>query len=290
MNSYHNILKTFYFILLSSIIVTGYSQNNLIINFEWMHDTLNGELFEKTSMHIPVHFEGDTTTYYFQFDTGANKSYLYLGDPDKLDLDFIVRLNKKGGIESDIGKIHLLATNSNSVYHKNGRIHIGTIGADFLNDKKIEIDFEKQTIHFIEAYYNEDYSFIDIKLSYGRPVIQTIVRDKKYNFLFDTGSSLFELWTTKKLWKKWKDPKSSIKGFPISSWGKINTAYRTDYFQKTSLFHNKHIPIKTVWYNSNRKFNKIFKKSKVHGIIGNKPFLNQILLLDIKNKKMGFKN
>ncbi len=265
-----------------------FSQTKTTFRFEWGNDTLNGEFFEKTSMHIPVKLYNDTTTYYFQFDTGSDASFLYNGDSvyKKIIEDF----TSKEGIQTNLGKIQLFSIESNTIYTENGKTHIGTIGSDFLKDKKVEIDFKNQIISLLSNYSNLDYHTVPMETSYGRPVIPLIHQNNSYNFLFDTGSSLFELWTTKKNWKKWTDKTSKIEEFPISSWGKINTSYRSLLAINLSSTLCKTLVLKTVWYNSNKKFDHEFRAMNLSGIIGNKPFLESIILLDFERKLIGIKN
>ena len=76
------------------------------IPFVWSDAELNGEHFAKTSMHIPVKLSGDSSTYYFQFDTGANKSFLYT--KGNTDSTLVKRCNNGDSILSNIGPLHLM--------------------------------------------------------------------------------------------------------------------------------------------------------------------------------------
>lgn len=255
--------------------------------FIWFNDTLNGVPFEKTSMHIPVKFKNDSTTYYFQFDTGSDKSYLYTGI--KSDAEILKKINTKTELSTSIGNITLLPKKSNNTYQKKEKVFIGTIGSDVLFNKVIEIDFLNQKINVLNKYKKENYNINSMKLSNGRPVLNLKIMSKEYQFLYDTGSSLFDLWTDKKLWLKWRKDNSDISEFPISSWGKINTAYKSKINDSIIAENYLNFDLKYVWYNSNRNFKKGFNKAKVSGIIGNRPFLQQVLLLDFKDKLIGLK-
>ncbi len=262
------------------------SQNFKSTNFIWFNTTLNDELFEKSSMHIPVKFMGDTTSYYFQFDTGSNKSFLYTGS--KSNPKIIERIKTKTQLSTSIGDLILLPRKSNNTYVKDGKTFIGTIGSDILNNQIIEIDLIKQRLTVLSEYDLQDYNIYKMKLSHGRPVISFSIEGEDYSFLYDTGSSLFDLWTTKKLWSEWKSESSVADEFPISSWGKINTSYRS-LFENPDKDNELMNQMKYIWYNSNDNFEKTFKDAGVHGIIGNRPFLNNVLLLDFKNKRIGIK-
>ncbi len=264
-----------------------FAQPVLSVPFKWSNSVLNDVQFEKTSMHIPIRLENDSLTYYFQFDTGANKSFLYTKGNSNTSL--INRCIKGDSIASNIGPLYLKPISSNSVYIKDGKTYIGTIGADVFKNKTIEIDFPNQTIQVLNSYNPSDYELMYCKGDKGRPTISLTIENKQYEFLYDTGSSLFDLCTTKTLWKKWKNPNSPIHEFPISSWGKIYSAYRTTLKNPLSINEKTTTQIFEVWYNSNKKFKQLFKKANVYGIVGNKPFLNDVILIDITNQKIGIR-
>ena len=102
------------------LLLTGYlglsAQIVKSIPFSWSDAELNGEYFEKTAMHIPVQFGDDTTSYYFQFDTGANKSFLYIKDNPNTRL---VESCKSGAlIPSSLGDLNLIPISSSKSYIK----------------------------------------------------------------------------------------------------------------------------------------------------------------------------
>lgn len=257
------------------------------IPFLWSDADLNGVFFEKTAMHIPIQFEGDSMTYYFQFDTGANKSFLYI--PDNPNKSLVEQSKNGDDIQSSIGDLQLIPITSNNSYTRDGKIFIGTIGADFLGKKIIEIDFPAQRINILESYDSSRYELKNSLGSRGRPTIQLTIEQQEYTFLYDTGSSLFDLWTTKKLWNRWKASNHQVHEFPISSWGKINSAYRTKLQAPIKIGGTSDVLVDEIWYNSNKKFRRSFKNAQVSGIIGNKPFLGQVVLIDVENQRIGLR-
>lgn len=279
-----NLIST---LIIFFVSIVAISQTKTRINFEWSNDTLNGIFFEKTAIHIPIHFENDTNTYYFQLDTGSDQTFIY--NLDSLYVNFPLKQLTENEFKSDIGILKTVRLNSKKCYLEHNRMHIGTLGSDFFKNKIIEIDFPNQQIIFLQNYDSSNYSIHKMKLSYGRPVIQLESQNNTYNFMFDTGSSLFELWTTKFLWKKFKDKNSKVDKFPISSWGKVYYSYRSTIKRNFSVYFCNSIKITNTWYSSNKNFSKGFKLLHIDGIIGNKPFLNQRLLIDFENEKFGIK-
>lgn len=275
------------FIFIFFVNQSGISQKTTTINFEWSNDSLNGMLFKKTAMHIPIHFENDKNTYYFQLDTGSDQTFLY--SYDSLQMNLPLSLLTEDVFKSDIGLLKTVQLNTKKCYLEDGRLHIGTLGADFFTNKIVEIDFPMQQIRFLQSYDTTSFKLKPMKLSYGRPIIQIESQNKTFDFMFDTGSSLFELWTTKSIWNKFREKSASVDEFPVSSWGKINNAYRSTLNINFSICFCSSIKIKHVWYNSNKSFAQGFRSLNIDGIIGNKPFLDQILLIDFEKKKIGVK-
>ena len=97
------------FIILFFVSQASISQKTTI-NFEWSNDSLNGLLFEKTAMHIPIHFENDTNTYYFQLDTGSDQTFLY--SYDSLQINLPLSLLTENVFKSDIGLLNAVKLNT----------------------------------------------------------------------------------------------------------------------------------------------------------------------------------
>lgn len=264
---------TLLFIVLFYKLITSYSQQ-FSLPFIWAGDSINGNYFEKTAMFIPI--QSDNETYYFQFDTGANKSSLYK-DTNRL-------LN----VSIEINGIEFIQSTSNYIYTVNGHDVIGTLGADYIQNKIIEIDYINQRINILEAYDTSNYVLQPISLSYGRPVLELSIKHRNYPFIFDTGSSIFEVWTTKRLWKKWRNKTFPSNEYSISSWGKMNYTYQSR-FRDSIYLMDKTILMDELWYNSNKQFNKIMKQAGVSGFIGNKPFYNRVIIIDLRNNLFGVK-
>src|SRR5690554_2735616 len=176
-----------------------------------------------------------------------------------------------------------------SPFTEQNKLVLGTIGADVLKNKIVQIDYQKQEIIFIDKADTNLFEFHPMNLSHGRPVLGIVADERRYSFIFDTGSSLFELWTTKKTWKKFAFKNSPVNEFTIWSWGQLSTIYSAPVIYDYSLFKCKEINLNSVCYSSNKKHDKIFKQAKVNGVIGNKPFLRTVLVLDFKTERFGIK-
>lgn len=257
------------------------------LHFEWLGDSISGVYHEKTAMIIPVRLENDTNNYYFQFDTGANVSTIYYGKQNTSNVASPIIHSTR--IKTSIGEINFDTISYMSPFIERKMLIIGTIGSDVLQNKIVQIDYQNQEITFIDGVDTNLFEFHPMNLSYGRPVLALVTGEMRYSFIFDTGSSLFELWTTKKIWKKIAFKNSPINEFTIWSWGQLSTIYSAPLIYDYSFFKCKEINLNSVCYSSNKKHDKIFKQAKVNGVIGNKPFHSTVLILDFKTERFGIK-
>lgn len=279
-----NPLITFIF-LLSSIIALA--ENNDTLHFEWIGDSINGEYFEKSAMIIPVQILGDTNDYFFQFDTGANTSSIYTGNEH--GVNGITPTVALEGLKTNLGIIEVDTLSYMSPFVENEKMIIGTIGSNLLKNKIVQIDFLNQGMIISNELNSEKFNLFPMMLSYGRPVIELQLGKHKYNFLFDTGSSIFELWTTKKIWKKSTLKNLTPSEFSIWSWGQLNTVYTAPLSYEMSFLKCKEVNLNSASYSSNKMYATTFKQAGVQGVIGNKPFQENVILLDFKNLQIGIK-
>ena len=129
---------------------------------------------------------------------------------------------------------------------------------------------------------------LDFEFKKRKIIFNASLRGKEENFLYDSGSSAYELLTNKKVWKNLKTPNSKIKIEKVKSWDKILTAYTANCKHKIQ-FSNQKIPLNHVTHIEG--FSQVqyvmMKFSGMTGMIGNKIFLKNCLYLDCKQNKMG---
>lgn len=259
----------------------GLAQQSDTLHFIWTDDTINGVYVEKSAMFIPVQLENDTSTYYFQFDTGANTSSLYTKDQPKFE-------SAANQLRTSLGELTFEPLDDMSPYTEKGMHVIGTIGANILQDRILEIDFPEELMIISQSTDLSCYELYDIQSSYGRPAITIDMGMETLTYLFDTGSSLFQLWTTKKVWKKYSQHNGETSEMTISSWGNESTVYTSKIDELTLVFPNQQkIHIDQITYSSNKNYKKTFHAAGVDGIIGNQPFLESSIVIDMSNQKFG---
>jgi len=248
---------------------------------------------EKNVLLLPIHFSSDTATYYLQFDTGSPCTVFYSRsikmirgitiDKDRASASFYIGKTK---ITSDKFKIFHYGDDNDKT--DSPRI-IGTIGADILESRKTIINFRKDHIVFntTKTFGQFQAKMADFKFKKRKIIFRGILKGKEENFLFDSGTSAYELLTNKEVWQNLKTPDSKISIEKSNSWENMLTTYTANCNQKIQ-FGNQEIPLRNVTYVEG--FSKtqyaLMKFSGMTGMLGNKIFLNNCLYIDCIQNKM----
>ena len=287
---------------------------NLYIPFKWESDIRNKEVNPYAAMLLPVRLKGCSKTFYMQFDLGASSSMFY-----KNKLDAINQKFKNIPIESKNGKdllmnysfflddLKITAKKINVYQYDDTGIDwadtttnevIGTIGSDLIDNSILVIDYPGNKI-FIGDKIPDNLSartmFTKFKFVNRKIFLPTAIGKNKTDIFFDTGSSTYELLTTKYSWKELANKGAKVFTNEANSWGKKEIFYTTSTDQRLK-FGDVSFPIKNVTYSNGtsyiqRIFMPIFLKIiDVGGLTGNKLFLNKIIIIDTKNLNFGIVN
>ena len=248
---------------------------------------------EKNVLLLPIHFDGDTTTYYLQFDTGSPYTVFYSKSIKKIRQ--IISSKEVAKTSFRIGQTKV-ASNKFKIYNQ-GNGHdkdslkiIGTIGADILEDRKTIINFKENSIalNVSEVPSQFQSKLFDFKFKKRKIILKGLLKGQEEKFLFDTGTSAYELLTNKEVWTDLKLPNSKIDIEKSQSWDKALTTYTTNCNQKIQ-FQNQEITLNKVTYVEG--FSQVqyamMKFSGMTGMLGNKIFLNNTLYFDCTQNKMG---
>lgn len=128
-------------------------------------------------------------------------------------------------------------------------------------------------------------AFQPFKLKAGRIKIPLRIDGQQEDLLFDTGSSLFALLTTRQRAEAATigAVQDSIK---ISSWGKYHYVYGRR--PKDSIyFGDKQLASALVFADNVHKFDKFYAEENIWGITGNAYFLRNTVIIDYKNHLFG---
>ena len=276
------------------------SGNNDTIPIKWIENKIS----PISAMLLPVKINGIATQFYMQFDSGSPNTVFYKNAIKSIYSKFP---NKIGKIDSsskivnlnfNIGKINV-SSNTFPVLNYGQTINwsddisikiIGTIGTDFLEKKMTALNFKENYCCFSNSVPNNKLlnSLVPFQFKKRKILIPAKINGNSYNLLYDTGTSAFELITSKKIWAELSKKNEDIKIDKGNSWGNVLKTFTTKS-DKYIKFENIKINLNEVTYIEGTTFiqNSLMKLSGMGGMIGNKIFKDKVLILDCKKQKIG---
>jgi hypothetical protein len=284
------------------------------IPFNWEGDNVSGKFFDKIAITIPVTIDNLPYKFNMQLDLGAVVTVIY-GNSIKLYLEKVPELKNKidptlkfhiqgkqnnmfKGVDLKLGNISFGKRNIGYFKDYGDNIieintdsekNIGTIAPDIFQDRILLIDYPNKRICVMDNLPKEysNASFQPFKIKDGRIKIPLNINGKQEDLLFDTGSSLFALTTTEKNADKISNT-TIVDSLKIPSWGEYTTVYGKKVNSEIS-FGNKKLENSIVYFDKVNKYDKFFEKENIWGITGNAYFLNNVVIIDYKNKRFGVK-
>jgi hypothetical protein len=256
------------------------------IPFNWLGS-------KKNALLLPVHFSNDTITYYLQFDTGSPYTVFFSNSIKKISQ---ISINKELAKTSFyIGKTKITSDKFKIYNHGNDNNNdsikiIGTIGADILENRKTIINFKENYIALNLSKVPSQFQtkLFDFKFRKRKIIIRGFLKGREEKFLFDSGTSAYELLTNKEVWKNLKLTNSKINIEKSQSWDNVLTTFTANCNQKLK-FDTQEIPLNNVTYveGFSQVQYSMMKFSGMTGMLGNKIFLNNSLYIDCTQNKMG---
>jgi hypothetical protein len=250
---------------------------------------------EKSVLLLPIHFEGDTANYYLQFDTGSPYTVFYSKSIKNIRQIPITEEVAKTSFY--IGKTKITSNKFKIYNHGNDNNNdsikiIGTIGADILENRKTLINFKENYIALNLSKVPSQFQnkLFDFKFKKRKIIVKGFLKGQEESFLFDSGTSAYELLTNKEVWKDLKLANSKINIEKSQSWDKVLTTITANCNQKIK-FDNQEIHLNNVTYveGFSQVQYSMMKFSGMTGMLGNKIFLNNSLYIDCTQNKMGIK-
>ena len=248
---------------------------------------------DKNVLLVAVHFPNNKATYYLQFDTGSPYTIFYayaIKDIDAITVNgnvaktaFTLGLSN---ISSDNFKV-LNQEESNT--EKDSIKIIGTLGADILENRRTVLDFKSNTVSFNLKQQPAEFKGkqFDFDFKKRKIILKGVLKDAEEKFLFDSGTSAFELLVNKEVWQDLKLDSSKIKTEKSQSWENVLTTYTANCKQEIK-FNGLDIPLNNVTYVEG--FSKtqylLMKFSGMTGMLGNKIFLNNSIYIDCTSNKI----
>ncbi len=296
--------------------ITSFGQKLQWIPFNWVGDSVSGKYFDKLAITIPVTLDNLPHKFNMQLDLGATTTVIY-GNSIKPYLDNYRELKNKidttlkfriqsqtnykfKNITLKLGDVNFGERNighfkdfgddipKDSINTKIEK-HIGTIAPDLFENKILIIDYPNKRI-CVTTELPKQFSkaqFRDYKIKQGRIKIPITINGKDEDVMFDTGSSLFALITTTEKANEISS-KPITDSLKISSWGEYYMVYGQTIKSKI-MFGQKQLNKAVVYFDNRQNNSNFYKEEEIWGITGNAYFLNNVVIIDYKNKRFGVK-
>ena len=224
----------------------------------------------------------------FKDKTGTSKTFLIQGANNPMFTEISLQMGATSfkGIDVDYFKNIGGKISQDSILSGTEK-HIGTIGPDLFQNKILIVDYVGQRIGVCEDLPKQYQSatFQPFKSDDGRPKIPLQINGKAEDVMFDTGSSIFTLQTTKKEALQTANPKI-VDSLSVFSWEKKLKFYGVK-INKPIKFGNMVLDGSVVYYDEQETFQDFYKFVKIWGLTGNAFFLKNTVIIDYKNKLFG---
>ncbi|WP_343705620.1 hypothetical protein [Flavobacterium sp.] len=270
--------------------VSGTAEN---IPMKWISSNENSH----SALLLPIEIKGINRTFYMQFDSGSPVTVFYKKSLKSIAEKFQNQLkidNENSSISSafKIGKMNITSNDFEILDYgekinfndTNAENIIGTLGTDLLEKRITVLDFKNSQCSFIEKIKEDDFANFEFKKR--KILIPSVIENENLKLLYDSGTSGYELITTKEISQQYRNKNSTIKTEKGNSWGNTLSVYSASAKKKIQ-FGKVTLNLSEVTYiegtSDLQKF--LMKRSGMQGMIGNKLFLNHKLILDCINEK-----
>lgn len=172
--------------------------------------------------------------------------------------------------------------------YKGARFDIGTMGLDIFKNRVLILDFKHNKIgisnSLSKSFYNRKLHTTNFKLYKNRIVLPIKIGEETYPFFYDCGASMFSLQTT------YEKSKAFAPAVLKDTLYNINNGEAGTIHNVAGGTIEKPVKISGKTYENVKVFvepapSEIFDEAKVLGLLGNKLFLNNIIIIDFKNSR-----
>ena len=264
--------------------------DTLDYNFNWQLDTgspytfINGATWDIFNKRFPL-----LTQLINWFDTMHEGHYYKVSTPPftfygkKFLANTILKNDKMGGgfPEDYLDK-----------YRGNG-FQMGTIGLDMFKNNVLILDFKENKIGYADklsnAFYLEKLMKSNFTFYKNRIIIPVKIGKESFSFMYDCGANMFTLQTTPKKSASFSPAVYSDTLFGINNGetGEVHNVIGGKIDKQVSILGKKY---KDILIYVEKGESEIFDEANVAGIIGNKLFLDHIVIIYFKRKKFTLLN
>ena len=288
------------------------------MQFIWEGDSLAGRYFDKAGISIPIKIDDLPYDFTAQLDLGAVHTVFYGKSlapylkmfpalENKLDTTLIqgyvgydacrvfhhvnLYLDKVPFMDIPVGHYADFGDSISMDSAKtNTPKHIGTIAPDLFQGKILIIDYPGQrlcVLDIIPGILQDKADFVNFKIRKGRIKIPFVIGSVEKDLLFDTGSSLFSIFTSKDNAVLFTEPTMPIVDSIIGNqWKQIFKVYGQKITKDIKF--GKHTMKSSIVYSLDDKGQKQFEdEENIVGTTGNMYFLDRLVIIDYKTNKIG---
>ncbi len=272
----------------NNLTVSGISGN---IGIKWVANGDNPH----GAMLLPVQIKGIKKTLYMQLDLGSPSTMLYKKSLQSIPTELIdgVLFNKElNHITLDFNlkrmtissKTFRLLDYGDKLDFENPKTAniIGTIGTDLLEKRIIILNFKNGRCSFTNK--TEENGFTPFEFKQRRILIPARIGNENVKIIYDSGASGYQLITSKEIWETYRIPAGKIRSEKVNSWGDTLSIVSAPA-DKEMHFGDSKLRLSEVTYVEGTSALNIamMKRSGMQGMIGNKLFLKNKVILDCKN-------
>ncbi len=271
--------------------------------FQWESATISGKYIEKAFLYVPIQIEDIPVSFTMQLDLGTEQTVLYGNAIDSYlkqypsianKLDTTTRIFQKINLHTesiafnniDMGYMKEFgdAIHPDSLYTQTPK-HIGTMAPDLFQNQILVIDYKNERFAITDSLPNEykELPAAPFEQWNGILKIPFTINGEEQKLMFDTGSSPFQLATTK---ERALAISNSVVTDSLSGplwWGQDITFYGLP-INKSIRFGGHPIKSDLVYYDKEGLWDNIYRTLDVWGLTGNAYFFDNIVIIDYKNK------
>jgi hypothetical protein len=269
-----------------------------LIPINWVAD----ERSPIAALLLPITLEGIPVPLYMQFDLGAHSTLLYKDALVSISSKYPNQLAEIDTSTNTInysfmlGKMKVISNKFRVIDHgspidwsdSSTKIIIGTLGADIVDINLTVLDFKNDFCSFGGSLKDIKINTLSHDFSFDMRKIQfpATLNGANYNLLFDTGTSGFELITSKNIWESMAKEGAKKKINEVKSWENMLTTYTVET-NKVIDFGMVNIELEEVTYIEGASLMQetLMRLTGMGGMIGNQLFMGKILVLDCRNEK-----
>lgn len=278
--------------------------NSLLVKGEVEHLPIaweSNEVSPMAALLLPVRLAGIPDTFYMQLDFGSPLTLFYCTPLTAIQQKYPGKAELSPGspvLKSDfhLGNMHvtsgdfkILNYGEDIDWRTTGRRYIiGTIGTDLLEKRVTIMDFRNNTCSFFGGIPSRESGrpFETFEFNKRRILLPAKIGEEEVTLLYDSGTSAFELVTSKSNWERYKKENAKAQIDEANSWGNSLQTFTAES-NKELTFGRTRVPLRNVTYIEGTSFlqQMLMRFSGMEGMTGNQLFKDRVVILDCASRR-----